>query len=553
MSLLRWAAVAIALVAAVDPSVSLGVHERPRIAVLMEDGGRISDLDRGSFRDFDFVYGPDPSAAAIVAVGARYPAQPIPESARVATISSGGPAGSIRSLTAPRSVPPGSTIHLEVELAGSRGRTATLTASIGRAVLVHESHTWVDEGRWRASLDVPPVGEPPYLIDIGIDGDRGLTTACAVVDLSDRLPVLFYDARPSWTTAFVKRALEGDPRFDVSSLDVASRGIAVRTPLAPQSVRSTDLSRFRTVIVGGLDTVTPDDAAVLNRFMVDAGGSVAVLPDARADTAAVRALVPGSFGGETLLDRPAALTTDPPLPRIDASELLTTAPVGAHAMARTNDLPVVWTLPRGEGRLLVSGAMDAWRFRTASGVEFDRFWQSAIAGLALAVRSALAIDVVGPVEGTHPSRIHVRMRDVDESQPVSMSATLASGEPVRLWPDSDRGSFSGDLLPARPGANRVDVVATNGGRTERAWMRFVPGARARVSDSQLPLSALSQSHGGIDVVSGNLAPLDRWLHETVRAKTVPVEHHPMRSPWWIVPFAGCLSIEWWARRRRGLR
>jgi hypothetical protein len=29
--------------------------------------------------------------------------------------------------------------------------------------------------------------------------------------------------------------------------------------------------------------------------------------------------------------------------------------------------------------------------------------------------------------------------------------------------------------------------------------------------------------------------------------------HPMRSPWWIVPFGLALGGEWWLRRRRGGR
>jgi hypothetical protein len=33
----------------------------------------------------------------------------------------------------------------------------------------------------------------------------------------------------------------------------------------------------------------------------------------------------------------------------------------------------------------------------------------------------------------------------------------------------------------------------------------------------------------------------------------PVPVWPMHSPWWIVPFAACLGVEWWLRRRSGLR
>jgi hypothetical protein len=42
----------------------------------------------------------------------------------------------------------------------------------------------------------------------------------------------------------------------------------------------------------------------------------------------------------------------------------------------------------------------------------------------------------------------------------------------------------------------------------------------------------------------------------LRGMDAPLEEHrsrPMRSAWWIVPFAGLLSIEWAVRRRRGQR
>src|SRR4029078_8618593 len=54
---------------------------------------------------------------------------------------------------------------------------------------------------------------------------------------------------------------------------------------------------------------------------------------------------------------------------------------------------VILSMPRGDGRLMLSGAMDAWRFRAAGGNAFDRFWQSPIAGLGLAVAPPVAIDL----------------------------------------------------------------------------------------------------------------------------------------------------------------
>ena len=38
----------------------------------------------------------------------------------------------------------------------------------------------------------------------------------------------------------------------------------------------------------------------------------------------------------------------------------------------------------------------------------------------------------------------------------------------------------------------------------------------------------------------------------LRQQPRPDRVHPMRSAWWIAPFAIALGLEWWSRRRRGL-
>ena len=128
--------------------------------------------------------------------------------------------------------------------------------------------------------------------------------------------------------------------------------------------------------------------------------------------------------------------------------------------------------------------------------------------------------------------MRVRVRgagDIATPQPLGVSAALASGEPIRLWPDAERGTFSGVLTPARTGVDRLDVVAVSGDRTDRASTRFVAGAYARpIDDPMVPLSALSASHGGIDVGPNDLPDLERWLRQTIFVKTRPTERHPMR-------------------------
>ena len=58
---------------------------------------------------------------------------------------------------------------------------------------------------------------------------------------------------------------------------------------------------------------------------------------------------------------------------------------------------------------------------------------------------------------------------------------------------------------------------------------------------------------GIDVPPDRVTELERFVGERVTGPRTTQIRHPMRSTWWILPFALCLSAEWWLRRRQGLR
>jgi hypothetical protein len=80
--------------------------------------------------------------------------------------------------------------------------------------------------------------------------------------------------------------------------------------------------------------------------------------------------------------------------------------------------------------------------------------------------------------------------------------------------------------------------------------------KAEVSRADLvrpSLSMLAASHRGIDVTPDRVGELEQFVRNTVAAPPTRHLRHPMRSTWWILPFASCLSAEWWLRRRRGLR
>ena len=69
----------------------------------------------------------------------------------------------------------------------------------------------------------------------------------------------------------------------------------------------------------------------------------------------------------------------------------------------------------------------------------------------------------------------------------------------------------------------------------------------------LTLDALERrvlAAGGTITTPSDLATMTIADHAGARVR-VPI--HPMRSPWWILPFTLCLGVEWWMRRRSGLR
>jgi hypothetical protein len=319
-----------------------------------------------------------------------------------------------------------------------------------------------------------------------------------------------------------------------------------------------DLDAFDAILVGGLDRLTAADVTLLDRFMRERGGAVALLPDAPFAATAARQLTAAVAFRDAVLDRAAALVSAPGTPRVDASEMLEVErlPPGATALARAaaSQRAVVWTADRGEGRLLVSGAMDAWRYRAEPGVELDRFWRSAVSGLAAAARPPVEVTV-------HPPRaapgdrvdIRVRIRPLERKRlGAALAVSARAGDrPIRLWPDAAPGTFSGQLIVDGDHDGSIVVTANAGENLSGSGRLSVDGSPRETAAA--PLSLLAATHGGVNVSPSDLAALERQLRAAVRGDATREPSRPMRSPWWLLPFASCLSAEWWLRRRRGER
>ena len=128
--------------------------------------------------------------------------------------------------------------------------------------------------------------------------------------------------------------------------------------------------------------------------------------------------------------------------------------------------------------------MDAWRFRAADNGAFDRFWQSTIAGLALAVPPPIAIDVDPPLlRPGEPGRRHgpgaFARRDGGER-------SVDGDQPIRLLPEPEAGVYRGDFVAKRDagpldrrGPRRVAAAAAASRSLSCSADAHVSSARAR--------------------------------------------------------------------------
>src|SRR5262249_25950378 len=142
------------------------------------------------------------------------------------------------------------------------------------------------------------------------------------------------------------------------------------------------------------------------------------------------------------------------------------------------------------------------------------------------------------------------------SQVRARVESASTSEVVRLWPERP-GLFTGTQpAPLTPGVYRVVVDgavasdARNSASVQRAAGFLVAADAVDVSEPAL-LEAWAASHGGIAAKHADFGALRVAIARAVQPPEHTASVFPLRSPWWIVPFALALTGEWWLRRRRG--
>ena len=440
----------------------------------------LDELKRQFGREFDLIEGLPDSAAPAIVVGDRYP-----EAVRRQRDRFDGdvvsPADAERPDCGHRrtgaALPPetGVRVSITVEAAGMAGSRSGVVVRAGGAEVgrVRRTSGPNDAETWTPEIVAAPVGAPPFSFEIAVGSekpeitDEGQSRLSRDVGLAPRMRVFVLEARPSWASAFVRRALESDLRFEVAGFSQPSPRVGVSSGDA-SSAPSNRVDRFDAFDVviwpAGWTGCRRNQVAALEHFAVERGGGLALVPDLPLPALVAHRLIPSAELSQRLIDRPTTLPTSPP---IDASELLEAMaiPPAASVLARGagSSRLIVWTGPLGDGRVLFSGAMDAWRFRGRAGEPFDRFWQSTIAALAIDAR--------------HPHRHR------GEAGP-RRAAVKRSASPARVRKlERDRLGKSAVDRRESEGANGSPVARSAGRLVQRAVCRRSRDERTVVADS----------------------------------------------------------------------
>jgi hypothetical protein len=197
--------------------------------------------------------------------------------------------------------------------------------------------------------------------------------------------------------------------------------------------------------------------------------------------------------------------------------------------------------------------MDAWRYRDLDSGAFDRFWTSLIArGAALGEGLQLTFEQGIAPRGSR-ARFSVRDRRLEPRAIVEASAMAhceRESHTIRLWPAGSGGEFVGEVPAGQHG--ECTVEATIDERRVTGSIAIVDRPARGTAVDACEARASGARVRGRDREAGEEQKVARRDCRALSMSRV-VSVHPMRAPWWLLPFAGCLSVEWWLRRRNGLR
>ena len=448
------------------------------------------------------------------------------------------------------------TLRVSMSGAGMTGRRTELRVTDGAATVGSAIYQWTEDGA--AAIDVPwwPLGEGARTLRVSVvpfEGESSIADNAVEVGVNvsaTRVSVLAFDTRPSWASTFVRRALEDDRRFQVAHRVALGPSLVAGTAGGRLDARTLDA--VPVAIVGSPDALSESDVTLLERFVRERGGTLILVPDRALAGPSLRLLT--RRWTEHLEESASAVG---PLRASETMRVSSSSPFDV-VLGSVKGSPAIVLTPSGNGRIVVSGAMDAWRYRDTDAGAFDRFWRSLVLESA-AAGAALQLDFARPIASPGASLpFIVRHRQMDPTAQREVNATATCGgrtQPIRLWPQGDAGVLAGTMVI--DGTESCEVsAAVDGGPTVSGGVAVTTGTTSSVSAVMAKLERAVAQTGGVVASSGDARSLVAQMASVVPPAELPDPLHPihpMRSAWWMSPFVVCLGLEWWLRRRAGLR
>jgi hypothetical protein len=612
LRMLRLLAVTMAIAGVIDPSwttsrqapVVVAVHGPATASGTMAAAAIQERLSRALAGRVSFAADLEPSARIIVGDADVPGDNDVPTS----VVTTGSSASYVRIVNArsPAPVPVGwlSTVEVSIEAEGMAGTSSPVILEHDGLELARREHRW-SQSPERATISLPftppSAGASRVVARVLRDG-RAPSGDAGGADLTvtasaRRLRILTHEPRPSWAAAFVRRALERNPAFDVATLVQLSKGLAVSAGSPPRALTLDALLPFDAVLIGAPEELTGADVDALSAFARRRGGAVIFLPDRR-PSGRYLDLMPGWTFDEVLVDRPLDVVEDrdgamkppsgeppkaapgtpaspPPVSALKASELaLASADVSAadgiaFARVQKGTRPAILSRRLGAGRVIVSGALDAWRYRAAEEDAFDRFWFSLIATAAMAAPPRLALEVEPEIAApgeTVAVRARIRGTEFDPLAPTlrlpAVGARIVGpggvATPIRLWPSAEPGAFEARVRAPTDGryvieASAGDVTAALPLTVASDARRAAPSRRDEDVRAHLVVAtaATAAATGGVVASETDLSGLEQHLRNLPPASRTE-RIHPTRSLVFVALFVAVACAEWALRRRRGL-
>ena len=565
--LARAAAIVIAGLAIIDPAITRERVVPVPIAIVHGPaaGAFAATMRRDLAGDFVVHDGPSPSSVATVII--RSPDLPLPrisETGPVFVVDDEPPSPlHIRAIETPPQALVGRAVAVDVllELAeAGEGPLAIELRADGRLV-ASETRESVRPGRSTVTLRFVPLRSGVIPIEVEARQSAHAARASSAATVRDRkLRVHVIDPRPSWSSTFVRRALEDDPAFTVTAETVTSRGVAAVGGAAVHIDDPAVHDAIDALVVGTPSSLSNASIASIEQFARRRGGAVIMLGDA--DAASIFRRFTGIRGWRRQILR-SPIVIDSPYGSVLASDALVAAgtPITSRVLAsapNTQD-PHVQELPAGAGRVIVSGMLDDWRHRANPASAFMAFWRGVAGDAALAAAEPVTMRI--SPERAAPGElvdVDVAIRGVTAGSQAAIEAELAfegRREAVRFWPASAPGVFSARVMaPAGEGLATITVAASHEGRTLAAEAALLVSRGTPLSNTPRDVAiALASARGGAYVGAASTDAIRAALRSAFPAHRAPAAIHPMRYAWWLAPFTLLLGYEWRWRRQRGLK